>query len=230
MLGDQADQRDQPDLGVDVERAEAEIERHDGAEDRQRHRHHDDQRVAEALELRRQHQVDHHDRRREGDQDRVALLLLEPGLAGIVDEEAVGQASAWRCPRWSASPSPVVTPGSGSAEIVAEFSWLNCSIAAGEALVEMVTTADSGTISPLRCARRTRRAAAGLFAVLLRHLRDDVVAVGIAVELGDRAAADQQRQACCRCRRSAGSAPRRGRGRWSPSPAARRRRASSGRR
>ena len=47
------------------------------------------------------------------------------------------------------NPSPVVTPGSGSAEIVAEFSWLNCSMAAGDALVEIFTTADSGTIWPV---------------------------------------------------------------------------------
>ncbi len=31
---------------------------------------------------------------------------------------------------------PVVTPGSGNAEMVAEFSWLNCSIAAGDALLD----------------------------------------------------------------------------------------------
>ncbi len=47
------------------------------------------------------------------------------------------------------------TPGSGSAEIVAELSWLNCSIAAGEALVEMSTTELSGTISPV--AARTKK-------------------------------------------------------------------------
>ena len=62
------------------------------AEDRQRHRHHDDQRVAEAFELRRQHQIDDDDGGPEGDQDRVALFLLLPRLAGIVDEEGVGQA------------------------------------------------------------------------------------------------------------------------------------------
>ena len=149
VLGDQADQRDQADLRVDVERAQAEIERNDGAENRQRHRHHDDQRVAEAFELRRQHQIDDDDGQHEGDQDGVALLLLQPRLAGIVDEEAFGQQLGWRSFRSPASPSPVVTPGNGSAEIVAEFSWLNCSIAAGEALVEIVTTADSGTISPV---------------------------------------------------------------------------------
>ncbi len=48
-----------------------------------------------------------------------------------------------------ARPSPVVTPGSGSAEMVAELSWLNCSIAVGATLVETLTTAESGTISPV---------------------------------------------------------------------------------
>ena len=53
--------------------------------------------------------------------------------------------------RWiSASPSPVETPGSGSAEIVAELSWLNCSTAAEAALVEIVTTELNGTIAPGR--------------------------------------------------------------------------------
>ena len=62
-----------------------------------------------------------------------------------------------------ASPSPVVTPGSGSAEIVAEFSWLNCSIEAGEALVEIVTTADSGTISPVTLRTKNSPSFCGLF-------------------------------------------------------------------
>ena len=92
------------------------------------------------------------------------------------------------------SPSPVVTPGSGSAEIVAEFSWLNCSIAAGEALVEIFTTADSGTISPVDAAHEILAELFGIVAELLRHLRDDVVAVGVAVELRHFGAADQQRQ------------------------------------
>ena len=48
-----------------------------------------------------------------------------------------------------ASPSPVVTPGSGSADMVAELSWLNCSIADGATPVETLTTAESGTISPV---------------------------------------------------------------------------------
>ena len=91
VLGDEADQRDQPDLAVDVERAEADVERQDGAEDRQRHRHQDDERVAEALELGGEHQVDHEDRQREGDGDGVALLHLEARLVGVVDEEALGQ-------------------------------------------------------------------------------------------------------------------------------------------
>ncbi len=32
---------------------------------------------------------------------------------------------------------------------MAEFSWLNCSIEEGELLVEILTTAESGTISPV---------------------------------------------------------------------------------
>jgi hypothetical protein len=34
-------------------------------------------------------------------------------------------------------------------EMVAEFSWLNCSIATGEACDSTVMTADSGTMPPL---------------------------------------------------------------------------------
>ena len=66
-----------------------------------------------------------------------------------------GRRLGQRCPGSPAARRRSVTPGSGSAEIVAEFSWLNCSIAAGEALVEMFTTAASGTISPV--AARTKK-------------------------------------------------------------------------
>ena len=47
-----------------------------------------------------------------------------------------------------ASPCPVVTVGSGNADIVAELSWLNCSTEAGAAPVLTVTSDDSGTIAP----------------------------------------------------------------------------------
>ena len=43
----------------------------------------------------------------------------------------------------------MATPGRGMAEIDAELSWLNCSIATGAARSWIDTTADSGTIVPL---------------------------------------------------------------------------------
>ena len=54
----------------------------------------------------------------------------------------------------AASPSPEDCPGIGSAEIVAEFSWLNCSTFEAIEPVSIFTTEDSGTISPL--AARTK--------------------------------------------------------------------------
>ncbi len=74
MLRDEADQRHQADLRIDVHRAGAEIDRRlalhhavhfahheqeeQGAEHRGRQSDQDDERIAEAFELRRQHQVD----------------------------------------------------------------------------------------------------------------------------------------------------------------------------
>ena len=68
VLGDQSHQGDQADLRVDVERRQTEIQEDHRAEHRERHRHHDDERIAEALELRRQHQIDHDDRKAEGEE------------------------------------------------------------------------------------------------------------------------------------------------------------------
>ena len=215
VLGDQADQRDQADLRVDVERGETEVERHDRAEDRQRHRHHDDERIAEALELRRQHQIDDDDGEAEGDQ-RSCCPPRSRGATGRHNRRRSPPAVApRRSPRASARPSPVVTPGSGSAEIVAELSWLNCSMAAGEALV-VDRDHRRQRHHRRRSTLRTKNlpSCSGLKRYALRHLRDDVVAVGVAVELRDRRAADEQRRASCRCRRPARRARRRGRGRW----------------
>src|ERR1700737_5403408 len=62
-------------------------------------------------------------------------------------KKPLGSCAAAIC--WSvASASPVVTPGRGRPERVAELSWLNCSIAGAEALVAIDTTDDKGTIAP----------------------------------------------------------------------------------
>ena len=58
VLGDQADQGEQAHLGIDVHRRHAEEQRDERADDRHRHRDHDHERVAQALELRGQHQED----------------------------------------------------------------------------------------------------------------------------------------------------------------------------
>ena len=83
-------------------------------------------------------------------------------------------------------------PGRGSADSVAEFSWLNCSIAAGAASVSMRTRAERGTIDP--SAARTKNSCQSLRiqAIVLPHLTDDIIAAVIAVELRDRRAANQR--------------------------------------
>ena len=58
VLGDQAHQRDEPDLAVDRQRAATQPQRQQRAGHGQRHRQHDDEGIAPAFELRRQHQVD----------------------------------------------------------------------------------------------------------------------------------------------------------------------------
>ncbi|CAJ9237312.1 Uncharacterised protein [Burkholderia pseudomallei] len=91
VLRDQPDQRDEPDLRIDVERRETEVERGERAADRQRHRHQDHERIAQALELRGEHEEDHDQREAERDGEPVAFLHVLPRFAEPVDREAGGQ-------------------------------------------------------------------------------------------------------------------------------------------
>ncbi|MNH00491.1 hypothetical protein D3C79_596830 [compost metagenome] len=88
MLADQPDQRHQPDLGVDVHARYAQEQRQQRATDRQRHRHQNHQRVAEAFELGRQHQENDRQRQAEGDPQCAAFLHVLARHAGIVEGEA----------------------------------------------------------------------------------------------------------------------------------------------
>ena len=88
MLGDQANQGHQADLGVDVHAGEAEEQRDQRTADRQWHGHQNHQRVAEALELRRQHQEDQRQRQAEGDIQGAAFLHVLARGAGIVEGKA----------------------------------------------------------------------------------------------------------------------------------------------
>ncbi|KAG1084889.1 hypothetical protein G6F40_014357 [Rhizopus arrhizus] len=78
VLADQADQRHQADLGIDVDGGHAQRQRNQGAADRHGHADQDDERVAQAFVLRRQHQEQEHHSQREDEAGRVARdLLLE---------------------------------------------------------------------------------------------------------------------------------------------------------
>ena len=58
--------------------------------------------------------------------------------------------SALACCSRNATAWPMLTPGIGTAENVAEFSWLYWVSALGAVPVSIRTTVDSGTVSPER--------------------------------------------------------------------------------
>ena len=90
VLGDETDERHKADLRIDVDGAGADVERRivlhhavhiaqnpqheERAEQRRRQADQDDEGIAEALELRRQHQVDQQQREGEGDGKGIAFL------------------------------------------------------------------------------------------------------------------------------------------------------------
>ena len=79
VLRDQSDQRNQPDLGIDVDRGQVQEAEYQRAGNRERNRaDQDDQRVSKALELRRKHQIDEHDREPERDNERRSLVTDLP--------------------------------------------------------------------------------------------------------------------------------------------------------
>ena len=87
MLADQSDQRHEPDLGIDVHRRKPDKQRQQRAEHRHRHADQNDQRVAQALELRREHERDHDQREDEGDDELIALPDVLPRIREIVVAE-----------------------------------------------------------------------------------------------------------------------------------------------
>ncbi len=92
VAGDQADERDQPDLAVDVDGRQAEEREEERARERQRHRAgQDDERVAEALELRGEHEVDQDRGQQEHAEEAGSLGAELAGLAGVIDREAARQ-------------------------------------------------------------------------------------------------------------------------------------------
>jgi hypothetical protein len=87
VLRDQAHERDQPDLRVDVDRGEVEEAARERARDRERHgAEQHDQRITEAPELRGEHQIDEHDRETERHHQRRAFVADLPRFAGVVED------------------------------------------------------------------------------------------------------------------------------------------------
>src|SRR5437773_12344114 len=92
VLRDQPDQRDEADLAIDVHRREAEEREEQGAADGERSRaREDDEGIAEALELGREHQEDQNRREQEDAEEPAAFRAELAGLARVVDREALGQ-------------------------------------------------------------------------------------------------------------------------------------------
>ena len=84
MFADHADERDQADLGINVNGREAETHEDQGTADGHGHRDQHDDGVAEALELRGKHEVDDDQREEEGEHQYRALSLKLARLTRVV--------------------------------------------------------------------------------------------------------------------------------------------------
>ncbi len=92
VLGDETHERDQPHLAVDVQGGEAEEREQECAGQGQRHRPgENDERVAKALELSREHEVDQDGGQQERAEELTAFGPELPRLACIIDREALRQ-------------------------------------------------------------------------------------------------------------------------------------------
>src|SRR5438034_10251 len=145
----QSHQRDQPDLGVDVDGGEIEVAEHQRPGNRERHRaHQHDQRVPEAPELRREHQIDQDHGESEGHGERRAFESDLPRFAGVVQPDA-GAVTAFAAFSNTRSPSSLVTPGFTPPKIRTAFLCWNRFSVRGAVLDSMCVNVDTGTSRPL---------------------------------------------------------------------------------
>ena len=149
MFADQAHQRHQSDLGVDIERGagDSDADKDQRAGDRHRHRDQDDDRIAEAFEQRRKRQEDDDQRKAERGDEPAGLLHVLPAQAAVVDR-IVARQRARREILQIGERVALGTPGMATPWIVALLScwkWLSDS---GTVLVKTVATVDSGTSVP----------------------------------------------------------------------------------
>ncbi len=88
MLADQSHQCHQPDLRVNIQGRQTQIDENQCAEQRHRHGHQNDDGIAETLEQCRQRQKDDDQRKHQGHQKATRLLDELPRLARVVDRIA----------------------------------------------------------------------------------------------------------------------------------------------
>src|SRR5207249_3103151 len=90
VLGDEPDERDQPDLAVDIERRQSQERKEQRPGEGQRHgADENDEGVAEALELGREYEVNKDGRQRERAEKVAPFGAQLPRFAGIVDGESL---------------------------------------------------------------------------------------------------------------------------------------------
>ena len=195
VLRDQADQRDQPDLAVDVQRREAEEREQQRAGHRQRHRPgEDDERIAEALELRREHQIDQDRRQQERAEELAAFGPELARFARVVDREALRQDLPRLVFEKAAAPDRAA-PAAESRPGCARRS------AAGTSSARAARSSSSGWRTST-AGRAGRRGAGDVDLLELigrqplgaHHLRNDLVAASLDAEPVDVVGAEQRRQ------------------------------------
>ena len=118
VLGDQPHQHDQPDLRKDVQRLAEVPEREQRAGERERHREQDHERIEEALELRREHEIDQHEREHDtqpSDEELSTKSRAEPVSVVVKRSSSVFAATV----SIAAMPSLRLRPGASVPDTVA---------------------------------------------------------------------------------------------------------------
>ncbi len=215
VLGDEAHQRDEADLAVDVERAARELEGEERPRHRQRHREHDHEGIDEALELRREHQVDEREGQHEHEVDvrggiaELARLAVQVGLGGgrqhlpgrlLHEGERLAQGVAGRQRGGDRH-------GADAVEVVQALGRHALAhrhqVRELDHLVALAAHVDVGDV-------------AGRAAVGVGHLHHHVVLLAVALEARDLPAARASSRASCRRRPRRRRRPRSCRGSRSP--------------
>ena len=190
ILGDQPDQHHQTNLAVHVQRAASQKQRQQRPGHRQRYGQHDDQRCDEALELRRQHQIDKQQRQHKGHIQAGAgfaeFARLPIQRRGCIGTEHLGHSLIHEAQRLAQSIAGRHVGGNHRSALpveVVEFLGRY-----GFAHVDQI-----GKLHQLALAatHEDRGQIGRALAILLLELHDHVILLAIALEAGDLSTAQQ---------------------------------------